>query len=1608
MTVDRIVNESKTQWYSSGQLHLTLWATETSSPYGTGYTLGQASINRTLFSDSTLYSQSVATDYQPPPANEYYVHMFISASPSLFTIIDYLTFSEKKYLGGTPPAPPPPPPPPPNNPPHALDASAVIFEDGDPVTGGPVGSDDDGDSLTYGVVRAPRHGILTIADDGSWSYALTDSPDIQALSPGATLTDSGTIEVSDGADAARATVTITIEGTNDDPTAEDVEGAVTVGAGSTAIGNVNAADVDSGDTHTFTVTEEPKYGNLTVDETGTWTYVLDQESAEVRAITPNDTLSDSGAITVLDSFGGSAQVSVKITINGQGGSSDDHGNAFRSATLINLGSTVQGNLEIGGDIDVFALVLEQAGVLRLWSGGDTDTFAALYSSNEQTIAVDDDSGEWLNFEIVQHLQPGTYYLEVKGVYRFTTGEYALRSGFTAQRESVDRPRFSNDEHLGDFNGDGYDDILLRHRDGRWWMHISGDGDIERSASGEVVGLPHDTTYHLAGIGDFNADGRSDVLIRQPSGHFELYAMNGKLVLAESSGVTNVGSDLEYIVAGIGDFSGDGFDDVLLRHETAGDWRIFAMKGTEFIESVSGSMFIEDDVNYAVRGIGDFNGDEYDDVLLQHSTFGDWYLVLLQGRRFIRGTGPVWSLPEETSFQSYQVADFDHDGQADILLQDAKGAWHFYFLRFDSEARIMADQVSVRLPIEGNETLVAVGDMNANGYEDLVFRHAETGIWRFVYLEGSQITGNATLSFETDTDWAIPIHGEAPNTLYAGKVRGQLRIAKGQSLDGDTLDLGKAYVDEVVSNNSIRDAQDLLAPASVHGFASLSGDPIDVYSFDFPSPVRINLAIADPQTADLDLYLAKHDGRIIEHSLGSDDFEVIQTALEGTYFVVVTSYTGASNYSLVVELVDVDTSSNGATTWSKNGYFVADELLVVNPPIEELKGFEESEVPADSSTLREVAKVLKLESAPENRQGILRTRPNSIFYEETHVLQSAGLSFDTPEIEAKAATLLLRKHLEAKGFEDQVQLNYIYQHSAIPNDPRYRGQKWHYDEINLERAWDITTGGDIVVAVVDSGVVTEHPDLRDSYLRDEDNEIVGQDLVRDPDMGGDGDGIDSDPSDVSDSGGDIPNSFHGTHVAGTIGAVTNNGVGVAGIMQQGRILPVRVLGVGGVGTTRDIAEGIRYSAGLSNDSASAPEQSADVINLSLGSANELCLPFLRVDRTLLRAVESAIRQGVVVVHAAGNDNCYYTTPISTVEDVISVGATDYFGEKAFYSNYGADIDLVAPGGGAAYGILSTSANDAAGAVYPNYRRLIGTSMAAPHVSGTIGLMLSVNSAITPVDINRLISGTHTDAAASSIVRDIGPAERDDLYGYGMLDAYKAVRVAKSIRGGVDDDAPQGPILRVAPGRLSFGQTTTRLRVRIENTGDGDLQIEAVDSDSDWLSAAVDDQGAHLLVSVDRRNQPEGTLIGQVSLQSSGGSATLHVSAQVRTEVVPSDVGTVIIGLVEPNTFEIQDVIFATAGTGYSFESLSDVPPGQYYIVAGTNRDGDDSICDAGEACGMFPVLSKPQTITVDGDKNIDFAVSIDLFATVFSQSIVLETPSEQGFLIPESLREKFPD
>jgi serine protease len=306
----------------------------------------------------------------------------------------------------------------------------------------------------------------------------------------------------------------------------------------------------------------------------------------------------------------------------------------------------------------------------------------------------------------------------------------------------------------------------------------------------------------------------------------------------------------------------------------------------------------------------------------------------------------------------------------------------------------------------------------------------------------------------------------------------------------------------------------------------------------------------------------------------------------------------------------------------------------------------------------------------------------------------------------------------------------------PNDTQY-GQQWQYFEstagLNLPAAWDKSTGTGVVVGVIDTGY-RPHVDLAANVL-------PGYDMISATAVANDGNGRDSDAKDPGDAvkagecGGGQPtqdqsSSWHGTHVAGTIAAVTNNGSGVAGVAFHAKVLPVRALGKCG-GYTSDIADGIVWASGGAVSGLPANANPARVINLSLGGSGSC-------DVTSQNAINSARSRGTVVVVAAGNSNADAVnfSPASCA-GVITVAALNRSGGRSYYSNYGANVDVAAPGGdmrsGAANGILSTLN---AGTTTPgadSYAYYQGTSMATPHVVGVIALMLSKNPALTPDQI-----------------------------------------------------------------------------------------------------------------------------------------------------------------------------------------------------------------------------------------------------------------------------------
>ncbi len=542
---------------------------------------------------------------------------------------------------------------------------------------------------------------------------------------------------------------------------------------------------------------------------------------------------------------------------------------------------------------------------------------------------------------------------------------------------------------------------------------------------------------------------------------------------------------------------------------------------------------------------------------------------------------------------------------------------------------------------------------------------------------------------------------------------------------------------------------------------------------------------------------------------------------------------------------------------------------------------------------------------------------------------------------------LNKHPEVLYAEP----NFLYQAMRVPNDRHYPLQ-WHYQSLNLPRAWDITTGSsDVIVAVIDTGAKFDHPDLAPRLTG-------GQyDFISDPLRALDGDGIDPDAEDEGDFS--IFSSYHGTHVAGTVGAVTNNGAGVAGVNWVSPLMTIRVLGSGG-GTSFDVSEGIRYAARLANSSGALPSRRADVINMSLGGPG--------ASQAIREAVEDALAAGVTIVAAAGNDNTDDPSFPASFPGVISVGATDLSGGKADYSNFGSRIDVVAPGGdtdedsnddGFDDGVLSTLWSYIFDE--PRYDFYQGTSMASPHVAGIASLVLAVNPGLTPQQLRRLLQETAID---------LGDAGRDNTFGFGLVNAVSALQEAGA-------DTPQTPVLLLSTEFLNFGLGLSQLTVTISNGGGGNLSVDPpsvqVDQGQGWLSAALGSGG--LLAAVNRTGLPEGIFTGRIHLTSNGGDATVEVRMQVGAAQEVSD--TIFVLALDPVTFETIEGESTESDSNFQYR-ISPLPSGEYIIVAGTDRNDDGFICDQQEdLCGFFPVSNRPTPVQAEADQvtgGINFSVA----------------------------------
>ncbi len=576
----------------------------------------------------------------------------------------------------------------------------------------------------------------------------------------------------------------------------------------------------------------------------------------------------------------------------------------------------------------------------------------------------------------------------------------------------------------------------------------------------------------------------------------------------------------------------------------------------------------------------------------------------------------------------------------------------------------------------------------------------------------------------------------------------------------------------------------------------------------------------------------------------------------------------------------------------------------------------------------------------------------------HTVQQ--LRFELPlnlnEDEQKAYTTALVASLAGLSEVEYAEPNYLYQPLAVetrPNDNFYNLQ-WHYEAINLPSAWDLQQGSSsIITAILDTGS-TPHPDL-------DGREIQGIDMISNPTIAGDGDGVDSDPFDVGDGTGPQPSSFHGSHVAGTVGAETNNASGVAGVTWAGGIMHVRLLGIGG-GSNGDIANGILYAAGLANGSGFVPAQRADVINMSLGGPG--------FSQTMQNAVTAARNAGVVVIAAAGNENSSTPSYPAAYDDVISVAAVGYDLTRAPYSNFHPTVDIAAPGGnvgvdlngdGYADGVLSTKPDDSVNPTnYASYSFYQGTSMAAPHVAGVAALVLSENPGLTVAQVENILMQTSTD---------LGVAGRDDIFGEGLVNAFAAVQQAGGGGGGA-------PVLTLGENTILLGSasgasTLACRNVTVSNTGGGSLMVTGVpvttQSGGAWLSATpvgalsgTSTDTTAVQVCADPTGLADGTYRGSVTVMSNGMDRVVEVIYTVGGNTAGTNY-TLYVLAVNADTLEtVAQVTLQTQGNlTYNFGALD---PGQYFIVAGTDENGNDLICDEGEPlCGVYPSLELPSVI-----------------------------------------------
>jgi len=805
------------------------------------------------------------------------------------------------------------------------------------------------------------------------------------------------------------------------------------------------------------------------------------------------------------------------------------------------------------------------------------------------------------------------------------------------------------------------------------------------------------------------------------------------------------------------------------------------------------------------------------------------------------------------------------------------------------------------------------------------------------------------------------------TLYPlVSLSGTISINNANLVDSDINQTGVSIV--TVSNDSIAGAQHISNPfvlggyvnqpgAGAAGRSQSGGDIDDFYHVTLNAgqivTLRVGDALANVNEVGLVLLEETAPNNVVDVSLSGGNTQSVTATLAGNYFIQVTSLAGASNYVLN----SAGTTPLQTSGWTLRDDFVANEIIAQQRPGVSAAVF--------SRIKSNVGIASKAGASDRNQLFGLQNAVTKSIVSNNKLWISAD-----PALQDKLNTLVKAAQLRRDPNFINVSLNYLLQPSAIPNDTNYSLQ-WDMGLMNLPTAWDTTMGSNnVIVAVIDTGILPNHPDFAGQLL-------PGYDFIRNATQANDGNGIDNDPTDTGNGDPTKRSDFHGTHVAGTVAAATNNARGVAGVAGGVRIMPLRVVGIGGA-TSYDVEQAVRYAAGLANDSNTVPTQIADVINLSLGGSGGTS--------TAPSAFRQARAAGVIIVAAAGNNGTNQLITPAGYDGVVSVSAITMARQRAVYSNYGPTIDIAAPGGsggdinndGYPDEILSLGADDSGPTLVYEYNFKLGTSMASPHVAGVAALMKSVFPGLTPDIFDALL-------ANGDLTQDIGSPGRDDLYGYGMMDAAKAVNAA-IIAGGGSVTPPNPAQLSVSPTSIGFGVSLNSQILSISNGGGDTLTITGLTPSASWLRISpltVDSNNVgSYSVSVVRSGLTDNIYNGSIRIDSNVGSVNVSVSMQVLSMAIAVNAGPQVIELVNNNNGQLADKLIVNAINGQYAYIFPSVSLGEYRIRSSSDLDNDGKLCELGESCGAYPLLdsSISSTILVDGINtnlnNLDFTTGFN--------------------------------